>query len=255
MNNALMIQNEFNSEQLALITATVAKGATKDELHLFLYRCKHMGLDPLKPGQIHFVKYGNSPGTIVIGIEGFRSKAATTGKHTGTKRGVIRDTAGKGIGAWAEVYRSDWTHPARVEVSLNEFMADKPTWKKMPEAMIQKVAEVHALRMAFPDELGGMYSDDEMDQASMKDVTAEKKTDLKFSEAIFEETASDQIENFEITFGKFKNKKLKEVDQFELDGYVKWMLGEAKKKGEPLPKNYQDFADIAEAYLKTKEAK
>jgi recombination protein RecT len=118
MNNALALQNEFNSEQLALITNTVAKGATKDELQLFLYRCKHMGLDPLKPGQVHFVKYGNNPGTIIIGIDGFRSKAAKTGKHTGTKRGVIRDEKGVCVGAWCEVFRSDWTQCAREEVSL-----------------------------------------------------------------------------------------------------------------------------------------
>jgi phage recombination protein Bet len=162
---------EFTQQEMALIRDTVAKNATNDEFRLFLYRCKHMGLDPLKPGQIHFVKYNaNSPGTIIVGIEGFRVRAAKTGKHSGTKRGVIRDESGKCIGAWCEVYRSDWSQPAREEVSLNEYFKagqnGKPSqWDKMPETMIKKVAECAALRMAFPDELGGVYGKEEMDQA------------------------------------------------------------------------------------------
>lgn len=154
--------------QRALVKATVAKGATDDELNLFLYRCKNMGLDPLKPGQVHFIKYGSAPGTIIVGIDGFRARAAKTGKHVGTKRGLIRDDKGKCLGAWAEVYRSDWTHPAKEEVSLAEYSTGKGQWSKMPETMIKKVAEVAALRMAFPDELGGLYSNDEMDQAEQR---------------------------------------------------------------------------------------
>jgi len=172
MSNSVTTINKGNNEvdqwspdQLQLIKDTVAKNATNDELKLFLYRCRIMGLDPLKPGQIHFVKYGNSPGTIIVGIEGFRAKAAKTGKISGISRGVIRDDKGKCIGAWAEVHRSDWQHPAREEVSLAEYSTGKSAWAKMPETMIKKVAEAAALRMAFPDDLGGVYTREEMDQA------------------------------------------------------------------------------------------
>src|SRR3990167_2282695 len=116
MSNLVAV-NEISKEQMALIKATVAKGASDDELKLFLYRCKNMGLDPLKPGQIHFVKYNNSPGTMIIGIDGFRSRAAATGKHTGTKRGILRNEKGECIGAFCEVFRSDWKESAREEVS------------------------------------------------------------------------------------------------------------------------------------------
>jgi len=156
---------EFTDREIALIKETVAKGATAEEFKLFIYRCLHMGLDPLKPGQIYFVKYNNNPGTIIVGREGFRSRAARTGKHAGTKLGVLRDDKGKCIGAWCEVYRSDWEHPAREEVSLAEYNTGKNQWAKMPETMIKKVAEAAALRMAFPDELGGLYVREEMDQA------------------------------------------------------------------------------------------
>lgn len=166
-------EHQFTQEQLGLIKSTVAKNATDDELKLFLYRCKNLGLDPLKPGQIHFVKYGSSPGTIVVGIDGFRAKAQRTGKLTGVKRGLIINEDGECEGAWAEVYRSDWVHPAREEVDMVEYNTGKAMWARMPRTMIKKVAECAALRMAFPDDLGGIYAEEEMQQASHEVANSE----------------------------------------------------------------------------------
>jgi phage recombination protein Bet len=167
MTQALaVLHSSFTPDQLDLIKRTVARGASDDELKLFLYRCSNLGLDPLKPGMIHFVKYGNGPGSIVVGIEGFRSKAVKTGKLSGIKRGAIKDDKGVLVGAWAEVFRKDWQHCAREEVPLSEYNKGSGPWKTMPETMIKKVAEAAALRMAFPDDLGGIYAPEEMDQAA-----------------------------------------------------------------------------------------
>lgn len=165
MGTELAVVQDFTPDQMNLITNTIAKNATKEELELFLYRCKNMGLDPLKSGQIHFIKYGNSAGTIVVGVEGFRAVAHRTGKLSGIKRGVTRDEKGQLISAWAEVYRSDWQHPAREEVPFSEYNTGKGPWAKMPETMLKKCAECATLRMAFPNDLGGVYVDAEMDQA------------------------------------------------------------------------------------------
>ena len=173
MSNLPATTNEFSQSQIELIKSTVAKGATNDELMLFLHRCRSMGLDPLKPGMVHFIKYGNSPGTIVVGVDGFRSRALLTRKHVGTKRGLLFDAKGYLIGAWCEVYRSDWQHPAREEILRSEYDTQKAMWAKMPATMCKKVAEVAALRIAFPDELSGLYSHEEMDQANDERVISE----------------------------------------------------------------------------------
>lgn len=161
MSKDLILKEQYSDKDLDLIKRTIAKNATNEELDLFLIRCKTLGLNPLKPGQIFFMKYGNSAGTIVVGRDGFRALAARTGKHRGTTTGVIRNDKGEVTHGYAEVYRADWTHPARVESSMAEYCKNTPIWKDLPETMIQKVAECAALRMAFPDELGGVYGEDE----------------------------------------------------------------------------------------------
>ena len=154
----------WTPDQMDLVKRSIAKGATEDEFKLFAYRCKDMGLDPFKK-EIYFVKYGGTPGTIIVGIDGFRKIAHRSGRLSGIERGVIRNEEGICVAAWAKVYRSDWTHPAYETVSRHEYDTGKNNWSKMPETMLKKVAEASALRMAFPNELGEIYEQSEMDQA------------------------------------------------------------------------------------------
>lgn len=241
MSNAVALKQDWTPEQMKLITSVVAKNATPDELKLFLYRCKNMNLDPLKPGQIYFIKYGTGPGTIVVGIEGFRSKAAQTGKLSGIKRGVIRNDKGACIGAWAEVYRVDWQHPAREEVSLAEYDTGKNQWAKMPETMIKKVAEAATLRMAFPDDLGGIYTKEEMDQA---DRTGQVYPDQPEPE--------DGIQTglgYRIPFGKFKARSLEEIPLNDLRGYVEYLEKRAEAEGKTLTGQVLEFVDMAAAFI------
>lgn len=249
MNQLATIQNQtqWTPEQYKLITDVVAKNATPDELKLFLYRCQHMGLDPLKPGMVHFIKYkSDTPGVIVVGIEGFRSIAGRTGKVSGVERGVHRDNDGKVVAGWCKVYRSDWTHPAHEEVPFNEYYKstrnqDGP-WDKMPATMIKKVAEAAALRMAFPDDLGGVYERSEMDQAEgdRGRVGPEQPTEGDGNNADL---------GYRIPFGKFAKRSLEEVDPKQLGSYVLYLEDQAQKKSQPITGQVKDFVDRAAAYL------
>lgn len=42
----------------------------------------------------------------------------------------------------------------------------KPQWKKMPRVMLAKVAEMQALRRAFPDDFAGLYAEEEFDKST-----------------------------------------------------------------------------------------
>lgn len=48
-------------------------------------------------------------------------------------------------------------------VYFDEYVSGKPIWKQKPRTMIAKVAEMHALRMACPEELGQSYIEEEFD--------------------------------------------------------------------------------------------
>jgi hypothetical protein len=93
------------------------------------------------------------------------------------------------VGGWAEVYRKDWKRPIRAEVALAEYIRYKrdgslmPNWKNMPATMIRKVALVQALREAFPEDLQGMYSQEEMpiDDSSLETKTIEVTQEPKWA--------------------------------------------------------------------------
>jgi len=200
----------------------VAKGATDLELQLFLHRCKNMGLDPLKPGQIHFIKFGNTPGSIVVGIDGLRAKAMSTGKLSGIKRGILRNQRGECVGAWAEIYRQDWNHPAREEVNLAEYNTGKNLWARMPETMIKKVAESQALRMAFPDELGGAYSHEEIAtleprMVETQSISEEKKSRREELVDLAQAYKLDLKSIAQVMESKFKVKNSDELTEDQFD--------------------------------------
>jgi phage recombination protein Bet len=271
---------EYTPEQLELIKSTVAKGATNDELKLFLYRAINLGLDPMKPGLIYFIKYGNSPGTVVVGLDGFRSIAAKSGLHSGTERGVTRDDNGKLISAWCKVYRKDWNHPAFEEVPLSEYNTGKALWQKMPETMLKKVAECAALRMAFPDALGGVYEPSEMDQAQ-RDTRAPAHERARAIEAriepkpgVYKDAESkEKLSNVEypppglihepitgptdpakhvfLTGTTRKGKTIESHDRKILESMLKWFYEEKTRNFSP--EELQDFEMIHD-YLETDES-
>ena len=66
------------------------------------------------------------------------------------------------IGAWCRVYRKDRRIPMEGEALLADYAKGFGLWKTAPRIMIKKVAESIALRKAFPQELNGLYTREEM---------------------------------------------------------------------------------------------
>lgn len=180
--NALTVKNqiEFSADQVTLIKRQIAPKATDDELKLFLYQAKRTGLDPLTR-QIYCIhRYDKTSGgqkmTVQSSIDGFRVVAERSGDYGGQDEPeFIEGENGKIICAKVRVYkfRGDQRYQASVGVAYwDEYV---PTagqdymWKKMPHTMISKVAEALALRKAFPQDLSGLYTSEEMQQADSKE--------------------------------------------------------------------------------------
>jgi phage recombination protein Bet len=144
------------------------------EVWQFALMCQHQKLDPFV-GDAYLVKYGNdaqmltSKGAFMKRAESCQAyrgfEAGLTIELNGElvqRAGALVPPGGKLVGAWARVYRSDRDHPAYSEISASEYNKGRSTWKDIPATMLRKVAIVHAMREAFPAQLGGLYSEEEL---------------------------------------------------------------------------------------------
>lgn len=171
-------------EQKTDLIRAMYPGAKPAELEMFFHQAKRMGLDPLAR-QIHLVtrKKGNSGETMAVvqvGIDGYRAVADRTQLYAGNddplfdegltqyqmiQAGKLRPetstvTVYKVVGGVRCPFTATATWKAYCPTAGNDFM-----WVKMPYLMLSKCAEALALRKAFPAELSGVYTDEEMDQA------------------------------------------------------------------------------------------
>lgn len=187
INNQLMVvepapvstQVNYNNEQVQLIKDTFAKGATDSELRLFIEVAERRGLD-IFSRQIFLIerwdgklkKTVRSPET---SIDGYRVIADRTGvyvpgdepTYTYSEDGKLK-TAKASVKKWVQ---GSW-HVISAEAHWSEYVAltkegqPQALWKTKPHIMLAKCAEALALRKAFPAQLSGLYTREEMEQAS-----------------------------------------------------------------------------------------
>jgi len=164
---------EFTADQVDLIKRTIAPGLTNDEMSLYLYHAKKSSLDPLAK-QILAIKrssQGSSKITIQTSIDGYRLIADRTGKYAGNDDPVFAGNGKYPDSATVTVYkivqgvRCPFSATARWTEYYPGENAGGFMWRKMPFLMLGKCAEALALRKAFPAELSGLYTNEEMDQA------------------------------------------------------------------------------------------
>ena len=184
----------------------------------FMNLCKYSGLNPFL-NEAYLIKFGSQPAQMVVSKEAVLKRASRESTYEGMTSGIIAvDKENKVhhrkgqlvypgeklFGAWAQVYRSDYKNPIYAEVALSEYNTGKSTWKKMPSNMINKVAQNKALREAYPDQLGAMYTEEE-----------QAPTELQSAEAVNpeqEEKAQNILEDFKVESEEEAAREADEVD-------------------------------------------
>lgn len=163
---------------------------TDQEVMMFISLCKYQRLNPFLR-EAYLIKYGDQPATIVTGKEAFMKRAMRNPAYAGFEAGVVvmlenglmDNRVGsivldgeKLVGGWAKIHVKGWEVPMMLTVAFDEYVGRKSNgevnqqWRTKPASMIRKVAIVQALREAFPEDLGGMYTAEERAVADLSET-------------------------------------------------------------------------------------
>lgn len=181
-------QTTWTEQQGAVLRQSgIDNQVAAEELSAFLHLCQRTRLDPFSR-QIYLI--GRFDGrqqrkvyTPQTSIDGYRVIAHRAAAEAGHALGYEDTLWCAKDGRWQDVWLSD-APPAAAKVTVirngmrfsavarySEYVQTKKNgdpsglWGKMPATMTAKCAEALALRMAFPHDLAGVYTAEEMAQA------------------------------------------------------------------------------------------
>jgi len=182
-------QKYWSDAQLSALKQLGLSNAGNGDLAFFFHQAQRTGLDPFAR-QIYMIERGGRYG-IQTSIDGLRIVAQRSGQYAGQttpywcgEDGVWKDVwLGKAppLAAKIGVYRAGFSEPTWAVARLDSYCPvgrdGKPMglWNKMPDVMLAKCAEALALRKAFPNDMSGLYTDDEMGQADVVVVAEQPK--------------------------------------------------------------------------------
>lgn len=196
-------QSWWTDRQVAGLKQIGLDGAGQGDLLVFFHVCQRTGLDPFAR-QIHMVSRNAKDEndrwvkrwTIQTGIDGFRLIADRADRRDGTMREYEDTLWADAEGNWSDVWtKASAPTAAKVTVTRHgkrfsgtvlyrEYVQTKrngdPTsmWARMPANQLAKCAEAAALRKAYPQDLSGVYTDDEMGQADNHQQSARQPSGL-----------------------------------------------------------------------------
>lgn len=175
-------QEWWNEKQIAALRQIGVEKATNGDLAVFMHVAQRTGLDPFAR-QIYMIERQGKQ-TIQTGIDGFRLVARRAVDQAGESLSIGGGEWCGPDGGWRDVWL-DEEPPAAARVVVkrggHEFVgvalfreyvqhkrdgSPNQQWANRPAGMLAKCAEALALRKAFPQDLAGVYTDDEVAAAN-----------------------------------------------------------------------------------------
>lgn len=240
----------WTPEQVQLVKDTVCRGADDNEFKIFCYTCKRTGLDPFAR-QIYAIKRYDAQlerevMTVQTGIDGYRVIADRNGyagqdspqlafeqpgdrQPTSATVTVYRLVAGQRVAFSHTAYWDEYVQ-LKKDGTMTRF------WSKMPKNQLAKCAEAGALRKAFPNDLSGIYTTDEMAQADNPEPTTASKPAPSRKAAPQQQQQSAPSGQGIWPVGKNKGMAIADLDP----DYLQWVINNMDK---------QDLRNMAQAEL------
>lgn len=177
----------YSKQEVDVIKNSVAKGTSDVELKYFLNVCKSTGLNPFMK-EIWCYKDNRNNLLVFAGRDGFLSNAQKQEAFAGirscdvcendelvldmmnpsqNKHLINQKSRGRVVGAYAIVFRHN-SEPTIAYVNFSEYDRGVNAWKTHPAAMIKKVAETQALKLAFG--MSGVQSEHEFEVIENKAI-------------------------------------------------------------------------------------
>lgn len=180
------IQTELaNKETAAALLSTTFKGLTPQLMFQALREGMIRGFTfrEFLQRDVYALPFNTKNGptySIVTSIDFARKIASRTGQYIGKSEPIfeIDEETGAILSCKITVKRLVSGHVGEFTelVYFAEYDGKRNLWLSKPKTMIAKVAEMHALRMAFPEEMAKLYVEEEFDKPSRISEVVENQT-------------------------------------------------------------------------------
>lgn len=249
--------------QILVASGIIPNNTPREQIMLFGKVCAQKKLDPFSK-QIHLIKRGDKY-SMETSIDGKRAIASRTREYAGnddyvfdnkkTEYEMIEAKKMIPTTATATVYRliGGQRCPFSATARWQEYVPQGNMafmWNKMPFLMLGKTAESLALRKAFPEELGGVYEEAEMQQADVVVVPlAESKPDVRTAAEVKAlrdlikqagKSEEDACKAYKVDSLEMLSEDNYKVISDQLNAYIKQQNKEAKKAGDKIAEHVDE---------------
>lgn len=185
---ALTVIDYRDPEVVATLKATVAQGLSDPEFALFAQYCQGSGLSPFRK-EVWAIKAGGRL-QIMTGVHGYWAIANSHPQFDGAEEQIYYDEKNQIVRAECKIHRKDRKFPSVGVALMNEYRGSSPVWQKMPSVMLAKCAASVAIRKAFPQELAGTYTEEELGAETQATVAAQAFSQPQIAEPTYYDLSS-----------------------------------------------------------------